>query len=1418
MSGAKPIIGMNTDSHPLNSSDGTTRFVLNGVVESVEGDLGSISNEEGNTLKLEFPEGFRPIGWKHVLKGYTYWVSVDDSDGVIISKQRGTTLTTIMYIVGLGMRIQNQVKVKYRVINGGDDLIYLTDGYTSIKAINLSRLEDYLLVGETVVTANADGLGWDLSLLDLFPKFDRVNLSTITVNNSGGNLKIGTYSVVAQYLTETFDAAEWMDTSDIIPIIDENSPYNEIDGGFNSEIPFTTKSITLTYTNVDTSYTYLRIATIANIDGVVTSRIVASVPINSETLTYTITGNESSTVIPLEDIVVANQIYNTAEDFEIYDNRMWLLNLGEFQVDHAVLQEAAFNILAKWVVKDGYAEALNGGDTKDPEYYIEHRSHMRDEVYRYAIEFYFNNGYITQPYLLASRQKDVGSFFTLPATGEVNTWHNRPEATGAGWDSSLLTITNTYPAPAGSVYLGDVEHLGYTDANVGESIERWTFCNTATVEFSIPSEDASEGVTYVGEMAYCESTELYPDNDVFGSNAGQPIRDFKFPDTTLIGIIGNDDSTTPDYRIYPMGIKFTNIVIPAQYENQIVGYKILRVQRDYSNSSVVDKGLLTRVSKNTFPDAPASDFLQQAAPYNWINSDGLGTPGTDEYHTKYINETFQCFHGHRTKIGEYLNGDYLKVENILSGKLDLYSMAVSGSRLYLRDREDYDLRETNVEDVLQRKINAQVLVQTDSFNTAGLSVNINNTEQQEAYYIELNKNMPLSYGVSETETNPTEGTQIHFYYGSVKKYLPAQYGAVEGGVYIPCSRNISSETDITLFAGDTFISPLYFRRCARHDVAAATLHDPINDDVGDTALGTGAGGAYEFKSLIKVFSESIINMNFRNEGDTAEEAYYPKSFGGDVEAFILQEGAENLDLIPNFYQYNNSFSQENNYKPSFGFYLGYDYEDENEGKFPFRLAVSNQINQESKDDQFRIFLPNNYRDLPNTKGVGLSLFVKDDKLFASLENSTYNIPVKAQEIRALDATTYIGTGEILSLPEQELMSTDYDYGGLSSKWCQTVTPYGVVWANNSGKIFLLSNSIETISSNGLKNFFQENGKFYMQDKFIEWAEEGIMDEIYIPRNNANPNGLGWHSTYDPKHHRVIFTKRDYLPLFPTGEGVGEFDGVRTSPAAANHTIGGYVYNTDTGEFEEYQAHAFVPLDFSDPLLFENKSFTISYSFITNSWTSFHSYIPYLYATDLNTYYSVIDNLWEHNTNNMNEYYGDTYEHIIDFIIKAEGGINVFDAMAYISKASKYDSTSKLWYDVEKTFSSLVTYNTTQCSGESTIINTNLGDDLYLALTASNTRVIAERLNDLWRLSGFRDLATTPSFFTKDWTALQSEFFIDKVLQNIDYDKDVYQLKAMKDHWLGVRLTFNQDFIYPQVNGPFKVTSDIFETQNYSKIR
>ena len=50
----------------------------------------------------------------------------------------------------------------------------------------------------------------------------------------------------------------------------------------------------------------------------------------------------------------------------------------------------------------------------------------------------------------------------------------------------------------------------------------------------------------------------------------------------------------------------------------------------------------------------------------------------------------------------------------------------------------------------------------------------------------------------------------------------------------------------------------------------------------------------------------------------------------------------------------------------------------------------------------------------------------------------------------------------------------------------------------------------------------------------------------------------------------------------------------------------------------------IPIQLGDPAYFCNKSWTLSYNFITNSWISFHTYIPNFYIAENNFFYSGIN--------------------------------------------------------------------------------------------------------------------------------------------------------------------------------------------------
>ena len=75
---------LSTDTSLVAQPAGTTRFVLNGVNESDEGDLSFRMNEESNFECYEFPQGFVPVGDVYVGSGETLiFLASDTGDSII---------------------------------------------------------------------------------------------------------------------------------------------------------------------------------------------------------------------------------------------------------------------------------------------------------------------------------------------------------------------------------------------------------------------------------------------------------------------------------------------------------------------------------------------------------------------------------------------------------------------------------------------------------------------------------------------------------------------------------------------------------------------------------------------------------------------------------------------------------------------------------------------------------------------------------------------------------------------------------------------------------------------------------------------------------------------------------------------------------------------------------------------------------------------------------------------------------------------------------------------------------------------------------------------------------------------------------------------------------------------------------------
>ncbi len=1389
---AAPQKGLVQDVHPINQPDGTYRFALNAVHISEQGEQGFLSIEKGNTACYEIPDGYYVIGSVPMInnKVILFLVSDDNEHSEIGIGDANCIYTTVINSDCLGFTKEEQIQGTFSIVNGCETMVYFKS--PKILAINLTNVDQYLLAGYTQTTANADGEGWDCDLFKQFPGYDRPILTEVNVSNSGGNLPLGTYHIVTAYIDNEGNSPGWLDFTNPIPVVDESfsGTFKNIDGGFNSDIPTTSKSISFSYSNIDTSYSYLRIGLVASNDGVRTGYLITDLPITSSSVSGTIASIDIEEEIPLTELVISPVVYEEAETVTQINNRLVYANLKGKDVDHSAFQQAVNDIKVTWFADERGMKTMPSDNYKHSDEFVFNRGYMRDEVYALGIVFMFNDGYISPAYHIPGRPQDTGrgDYFVgnvLPANYEPNT-HNRLVPT-AGWDSTTYTVVASTSPASGEVYVGDVEHLGLT---VGDTVERWEVFNTGISQTS--TDHYSEG-----ELAYWESTLDYPDtldcNGVRVFPTGK-IRHHKIPDTTLIDHC-NTTST------FPIGLKVFNINVPAEYEDSVTGFMIVRVKRDDSNSTVVDKGLIT----NSLVKSSTTIF--QPYPYN-LNRD-YGDIGAAE-----VDLNYHCIHTPKLKFyRESIGANYLKFEKIVRGVINyqISNLLIAPQR-FVSSCELFDASNIPAESNTNRNIVEQIFMDTDTNGVSLGSYTFDNTEQQEVFAVGLDSPSIDLIGTGGLIVGDLQGTtesSVYFYYGGVKRLLPQQYGQVNTLSYIPTDNSFTlyggAGDSKEIFGGDTFISEMIFRRTSR-----ISAYVPCNHDEGLTL------SDYADRHVITVVCESTINCGYRNEGDLDTEVYYPKTYPDDVERFAELElwtsddttDTDNrlLDVIPNYYEINPDFVQENDLRIYPSLPTTFDYCSTCFEEFKTRIIYSEVKTNEQNNDAFRVFLPNNYRDLTLNKGSIKNLFNQDDKLYAQLEGTTVMLPTNPQILATDTAEIYLGNAGFLQIEPVELKMSKEGYIGTNSQWGTCTSEFGTLFISYD-KIFLIQEGLQEISMLGMRQFFQDN-KLIFGDSFRELllslSSSSTLEFPYLD-NPANPHGVGYTVCWDRTKSRFIIHKRDYKILFGLGSADEPIGYWGTKNTAITYIPGSIVYNTETGWFEQagtpitnggITIQPFSELEFSDTTLFENKSFTISFDPSANQWISFHSYLPNYVFNTYDKWYSFstehLGSIYKHNEGLFQNYYDAYQDHIIELVIPSNPQLSsVTRSIEFVSEAKKFNSTYNQWVDVPfSTFNRVWLYNTNQSSDILDVVVANNNPDPFISSTYIDGQVILFKAEKTWRFNRFYNtvIDTSIPFTTTNWTDIDSSYYIDKLPNPLAHGTvSMYERAKFRDKFVVLRL-------------------------------
>jgi len=434
--------------------------------------------------------------------------------------------------------------------------------------------------------------------------------------------------------------------------------------------------------------------------------------------------------------------------------------------------------------------------------------------------------------------------------------------------------------------------------------------------------------------------------------------------------------------------------------------------------------------------------------------------------------------------------------------------------------------------------------------------------------------------------------------------------------------------------------------------------------------------------------------------------------------------------------------------------------------FPHRIHYSEQSFQEELSDNYKIFLPNNYRDIDGETGVITNVFSIRNDLFIHTEEALWQVPRSHQERVTDQIVSFIGTGSYFEVPPRKIIDSNVGASaGSRHKWATLKTPQGVFFVSeNQRKVYLFSGQLQPISDVGMSKWFFDNVGLQLDNYYY-----GLKGKKYLYSNNPqNKIGTGYLSVYDYEKERFILTKKDYSynnmfylneddefyvvgnevinyknisDIIAEQEELGYlFEGVKDGELIFSKDIeedgeintGGVIIDEiETQEWDIDEEKEIIE-DKNDVITetivvtelgtevktikgeviktadFNNKSWTLSFSMKNKSWTSFHSYQPNFYLHTANNFYSFtyeqVSEIFKHNFRNSNcVFYNKSKDFVIEYAsVSSPIATRIWNGISFI--VSIEDLNINHFTDKNNIFfDKLLLYNSRQCSGELDIV-------------------------------------------------------------------------------------------------------------------
>ena len=454
--------GLSQDFNQEFQQEGTYRFMLNGMIESTEGERGGLLNERGNKIILNLPTdiGDPNLVGHCLLPNQDKVLFLTGNDGqqeiqIIGLHKENNTWQELIRTDCLEFNKCDQVDCIFKIHNGCEIIIYFTDHKSTYKSINISSIQnsdryqkfnyiDYLGGNNPNLptvnpTVGIGSYGWNCSSFSLTPVSKHPSLY-FHKEGVNGNLRRGTYTFFIRLLDLDLNPTDWLTWTNPISVKEGSfnfeSPPDNNDGTYIDPTAenFTAKSITLILNNLDTSFKYYEIGVIERSLDTNTPSFVYRTgqrllpPSGNDTFIFNNVSDTRFTNITIASILTRTRKIDVVQAHTQINNRLILGNLTTTSTDWAEFQRSANNIKVEYFTYNEVeindvgcgtkkhfvasgdkavppGQGFQGVNYSSPEFLSYGMSLMRDEVYALGIIYVFKNGTESPVFHIPGRMK-----------------------------------------------------------------------------------------------------------------------------------------------------------------------------------------------------------------------------------------------------------------------------------------------------------------------------------------------------------------------------------------------------------------------------------------------------------------------------------------------------------------------------------------------------------------------------------------------------------------------------------------------------------------------------------------------------------------------------------------------------------------------------------------------------------------------------------------------------------------------------------------------------------------------------------------------------------------------------------------------------------------------------------------------------